>query len=304
MMKQRLGTGARDNGKQNLRSDLRPINLTIVMATYNRADLLRKNIDLLLSSGYAFELLVIDDGSTDSTEETVRSFDDPRIVYRKHPSNYGYAKSLNDGIRHAKNSRIMLCEDDVFISDPDNFIGILNSELVDKRIVATHLLRNGVEKKQSITARFRRYFAEPLAKEVYNYAGKKRVTTRFSNNCFGFDRDEIGTRFDEVNYVGNSFRIESDFQVRARKEGAEIVYNPELLADHIRYKRGGLRVRNPDEFLLQCMTNHVTFLKKYYSSWNVLCYIALSLLAYPTKRNVIQKVLKNTIGKRASPSSV
>jgi glycosyltransferase involved in cell wall biosynthesis len=52
---------------------MRPINLTIVMATYNRADLLRKNIDLLLSSSYAFELLVIDDGSTDRTEKTVRS---------------------------------------------------------------------------------------------------------------------------------------------------------------------------------------------------------------------------------------
>lgn len=283
---------------------MRPINLTIVMATYNRADLLRKNVDLLLSSSYPFELLVIDDGSTDCTEKTVRSFNDPRISYRKHPSNYGYAKSLNDGIQHAKNSRILLCEDDVFISDPDVFIGILNSELSDKRIIATHLLRNGIDKKPSIVARFRRYFAEPLAKEVYNYTGNTRVTTRFCNNCFGFDRDEIKTRFDEVDYVGNSFRIESDFQVRARKEGAEIVYNPKLLADHVRHKKGGLRVSNPDEFLRQCMTNHITFLKKHFSSWNILCYIVLSLLAHPTKRNVIQKVLKSSIGKRGSPSSV
>ena len=275
---------------------MKPINLTVVMATYNRADLLRKNIDLLLSSDYGFELLVIDDGSTDSTEETVRSFNDPRISYLQHLSNYGYAKSLNDGIRSAKNSRILLCEDDVFISDPDAFIGILNSEMGDKRIVATHLLRNGVEKKPSIAARFRRYFAEPLAKEVYGYTGNKRVTTKFCNNFFGFDRDEIETRFDEVNYVGNSFRIESDFQIRARKEGAEIVYNPKLLADHIRYKRGGLRVSNPDEFLRQCMTNHITFLKKHFSRWNILCYIALSLLAHPTKRSIIRKVLKGSIG--------
>jgi glycosyltransferase involved in cell wall biosynthesis len=275
---------------------MKPINLTIVMATYNRAELLRKNINLLLSSGYGFELLVIDDGSTDSTEETVRSFNDTRISYRKHPSNCGYAESLNDGIHHAKNSRILLCEDDVFIYDPDAFIRILNSEMCDKRIIATHLLRNGVEKKPSIAARFRRYFAEPLAKEVYNYAGNKRVITRFCNNCFSFDRDEIKTRFDEANYVGNSFRIESDFQVRARKEGAEIVYNPKLLADHVRYKKGGLRISNPDEFLRQCMTNHVKFLRKHFSSWNILFYIALSLLAHPTKIDVIRKVLKSSIG--------
>jgi glycosyltransferase involved in cell wall biosynthesis len=295
---------AQVNGIQNSRSDMRPINLTIVMATYNRADLLGKNINLLLSSGYAFELLVIDDGSTDCTEKTARSFNDPRISYRKHPSNYGYAKSLNDGIQHAKNSRILLCEDDVFISDPDVFIGILNSEMGEKRIIATHLLRNGIDKKPSILARFRRYFAEPLAKEVYNYTGNKRVTTKFCNNFFGFDRDEIKTRFDEVDYVGNSFRIESDFQFRARKEGAKIVYNPTLLADHIRHKRGGLRVSNSDEFLRQCMTNHITFLKKHFSSWNILCYIMLSLFAHPTKRNVIQKVLKSNIGNRGSPPSI
>jgi len=303
MVETRTVTSARVHGELDSRSDMKPINLTIVMATYNRADLLGKNIDLLLSSSYTFELLVIDDGSTDSTERIVSSFNDPRISYRKHPFNYGYAKSLNDGIEHAKNSGILLCEDDVFISDPGTFIRILSSEMGDKRIVATHLLRNGVDKKSSIASRFRRYFAEPLAKEVYNYSGNKRVTARSCNNCFGFDRDEIKTRFDEVNYVGNSFRIESDFQVRARKEGATIVYNPKLLADHVRYKKGGLRVKNPDEFLRQCMTNHITFLKIHFSRWNILFYIALSLLAHPTKRNVIRRVLKSSL-ERASPSSV
>lgn len=277
---------------------MRPVNLTIVMPTYNRAQLLRENIHLLIGSYYAFELLVIDDASTDNTERVVRSFHDSRVSYFRHPTNCGYARSLNDGICNAKNPRILLCEDDVFISNPDEFIRILDSEMGNKRIVATRLLRNGKETKSGLFERFRRYFAEPLAKEVYNYNGHRRRVIRFSNNCFGFDRDEIRTRFDEKEFGGNSFRIESDFQVRARSEGAEIVYNPKLVIDHKRYASGGLRVRDPDEFLYQCMTNHIKFLRKDFSRWNVLLYIALNLLMRPAKTPVIRKVLKTDIEAR------
>jgi glycosyltransferase involved in cell wall biosynthesis len=280
---------------------MKSVNLTIVMPTYNRAELLRENIRLLLDSDYAFELLVVDDGSIDSTERVVKSTCDSRISYYRHPVNCGYAKSLNDGIRRAKNSRILLCEDDVFISNPDEFIKILDSEMGNKRIVATHMLKNGKEIKPDLLERFRRYFAEPLAKEIYNYNGCKRRVIGFCNNCFGFDRDEIRTRFDEPSYKGNSFRIESDFQIRARNDGAKIVYNPKLVIDHKRYTSGGLRVSDADEFLYQCMLNHITFLRKHYSKWNALIYVTLYLLSRPTKKHVIKKVLKTEMKTRRDP---
>jgi glycosyltransferase involved in cell wall biosynthesis len=274
---------------------MRRVNLTIVMTTYNRRQLLRENISLLLRSDYAFELLIIDDASTDGTETMFKSFNDSRISYYRHPVNCGYARSLNDGICRARNSRILFCEDDAFVLNPDAFISILNSEMNKKTIVATHLLRNGREKKPDLFKRFRQYFAEPLVKEVYSYNGHRRRVTKFCNNCFGFDRDEIKTRFDEVDYSGNSFRIESDFQIRARNEGAKIVYNPTLVIDHRRYTSGGLRVRNFDEYLCQCMKNHVMFLKKHFSKWNVFLYFTMSFLLYPTKKHVIKRVLKMTV---------
>jgi len=274
---------------------MKPTSLTIVMPTYNRAELLRENVSFLLRSNCAFELLIIDDGSTDETERVVKSFNDQRITYYKHQRNYGYARSLNDGIYRAKNSRILLCEDDVFILNLDEFVKILISEMDDKTIVATHVLKNGEEIKPNLVERFRQYFAEPLAKEIYSYNGHSRRLAKFCNNCFGFNREEIGTRFEESDYRGNSFRIESDFQVRARKEGAKIVYNPKLVVDHKRCVKGGLRINDSNEFLYQCMTNHITFLRKHFSQWNIFMYVMLSVLARPTRWYVVKRVIRTYI---------
>lgn len=55
---------------------------SVVIPTYNRADRIEKTITSVLQQTFTdFELIVVDDGSTDNTEAVVRSFDDPRIHY-------------------------------------------------------------------------------------------------------------------------------------------------------------------------------------------------------------------------------
>lgn len=274
---------------------MKPINLTIIMPTYNRAKLLRENIKSLLKSDYSFELLIINDGSSDETEEVVKSFRDPRIVYRRHPFRCGYAKSLNEGIERSRNSRVLLLEDDAFILNPDVFLETLLHEKGYKQIVATHLLSKGKEIKLNLLERSKRFFAEPLAGEIYLYNGRKRKIVRFCNACCSFNKEEIKTRFEESDYFGNAFRVESDFQIRARKEGAAITYDPKLLVDHRRYSTGGHRVHDKDEYLYQCMVNHMIFSKKHYSIWNIFIYVLLKLLAHPTKWFIVKETLKEYV---------
>lgn len=253
--------------------------------------MLKENIASLLKSNYAFELIIIDDGSKDGTEEVVKSFNDSRLVYYKHSCKYGYAKSINEGIRLAKNSQILLLEDDAFILNTEKFFRTLLLEMDHKKIIATHLLLKGKKIRLTLLGKLKKFFAEPLAKEIYLPSGQRRKIVPFCNACCSFNRNEIKTRFDESTYVGNAFGIESDFQIRARREGATIIYNPSLLIDHKRHSVGGNRIRDRDDFLYQCMVNYTMFLKKNFFVWNIYFYILLKILAHPKKWYVFRKAI-------------
>lgn len=56
--------------------------VSIILPTYNRADKLGDAIGSVLAQNYeTFELLVIDDGSTDQTETLINSYEDKRVRY-------------------------------------------------------------------------------------------------------------------------------------------------------------------------------------------------------------------------------
>jgi glycosyltransferase involved in cell wall biosynthesis len=55
---------------------------SIIIPTYNRAGFIGKTIDSLLNQTFDdFEIIVVDDGSTDNTKEIVEAFTDPRVKY-------------------------------------------------------------------------------------------------------------------------------------------------------------------------------------------------------------------------------
>lgn len=78
-----------------------PPAVSVVIATYNRANYLRETIDSVLSQRFQdFELIVVDDGSTDETREIVAPFG-PRVrfIYQE---NRGPSAARNLGVRHAR----------------------------------------------------------------------------------------------------------------------------------------------------------------------------------------------------------
>lgn len=77
--------------------------VSIVLPTYNRAGIISKAIKSVLAQTYTdFELLIIDDGSTDHTEQVVASYNDKRICYYRMLENGGQSKARNCGIQMAK----------------------------------------------------------------------------------------------------------------------------------------------------------------------------------------------------------
>ncbi|MBI3058368.1 MAG: glycosyltransferase [Deltaproteobacteria bacterium] len=92
--------------------------VSVVIATYNRARFLPETIDSVLGQRFRdFELIVVDDGSTDDTSELLRSYGDRiRILCQE---NRGPAAARNLGIRHAR-GRWILIQDSDDLSTPDH----------------------------------------------------------------------------------------------------------------------------------------------------------------------------------------
>jgi len=77
--------------------------VSVVMSVYNGEKYLRQAIDSILNQTYTdFEFIIIDDGSTDSTREIVRSYGDSRIQFVQNGGNIGLTKSLNKGLQIAE----------------------------------------------------------------------------------------------------------------------------------------------------------------------------------------------------------
>jgi glycosyltransferase involved in cell wall biosynthesis len=86
--------------------------ISVIVPTYNRADMLDGCIEAVLAQTMKdFELLIVNDGSADETEQIVRSYREPRIQYLE-KENGGQASARNLGIIKARGKYIALCDDD------------------------------------------------------------------------------------------------------------------------------------------------------------------------------------------------
>ncbi|MEX2493376.1 MAG: glycosyltransferase family 2 protein [Nitrospirales bacterium] len=93
--------------------------VTIGIPTYNRADgYLRQALESALRQTYRnIEIRVSDNCSSDHTEAVVKSYDDPRIVYVKHPQNIGAIRNYNFCLEQAKGEYFLLLHDDDLIDE-------------------------------------------------------------------------------------------------------------------------------------------------------------------------------------------
>ena len=72
------------------------------MTSYNQADSLAEAIQSVLDQTYQdFEILVVDDGSTDASFSVVQESCDDKLVALRHDVNQGYGASLIDGFQYA-----------------------------------------------------------------------------------------------------------------------------------------------------------------------------------------------------------
>ena len=96
--------------------------VSIVIPTYNRAHLIHETLDSVLAQAYInWECIIVDDGSTDNTEEVVKNFvvKDARFQYHKRPIDRkkGANASRNFGFELSKGEYVMFLDADDLVSE-------------------------------------------------------------------------------------------------------------------------------------------------------------------------------------------
>jgi glycosyltransferase involved in cell wall biosynthesis len=95
-----------------VRAPEKPI-VSVVIPTYNRAQWLRRAIMSVLNQTFQdYEIIVVDDGSSDNTQQVENGIRDRRIRYVRHDGNRGASTARNSGIRAARGEYIGFLDDD------------------------------------------------------------------------------------------------------------------------------------------------------------------------------------------------
>ena len=95
--------------------------VSVIIPTYNRKEYVVKAVDSAKGQTYGnVEIVVIDDGSTDATFETILELSkkDPRIVALKNSVNLGFVATLNVGVKASRGKYIARLDDDDVWLDP------------------------------------------------------------------------------------------------------------------------------------------------------------------------------------------
>ena len=268
--------------------------VSVIIPTYNRASLLKRAIKSVLDQTYKnLEIIIVDDGSTDRTEEIVKDFSDKRIRYIHHSKNRGVSAARNRGVKSSKGNFIALLDHDdeylperiekslkVFKDAPES-LGMVWSNFWKVNPVRDVSL-NGVNKEKKVA--FLKYSLEDVKKWMFpmplTWTIRKKVFEKI-----GFFDEELGPAED------------TDFAIRLCKNFSFYFIDEPLAIYHI--TKGSLSSNINIEKLIKIrkifLEKHLDLKKNRKLIASYLCYIGSDLLRIGQVKEARKCLLKSFI---------
>jgi glycosyltransferase involved in cell wall biosynthesis len=208
--------------------------VSVIVPTYNREKYIKQAIDSILQQTFTdFELIVVDDGSTDQTAELVQQIPDDRIryVYRE---NGGTSEAVNTGISHIRGEYFTKLDSDDLWEDTllEDLVSSLES---NPQVGAVYARAQYIDEAGNKLDRFRGWpmaFPENPFKSFLFYDTSVTITTLIRRSAM----DEVGI-FDGSNICSEDW----DYIIRVAKI-TKVIYLDKVLGyvrSHSSNKTGG-----------------------------------------------------------------
>lgn len=211
--------------------------VSIVICTYNRAELVRECLESLVQQTMAhehFEVIIVDNNSPDHTAEVAKTFVDqyPNFRYVKE-ENVGLSHARNRGWKEAKCQWVAYVDDDALAAE--NFVARIYwfLEHHDYRMFGGHWgpwYKYGQPYWMKDKYCSKKILADRIITIPHRYTasgGVMVIEKTLLEQYNGFDT-ALGMAGDKVGYSE-----ETDFQNRIRKDGIEVGYDPDLIIHHL-----------------------------------------------------------------------
>lgn len=259
--------------------------ITVGITCYNAEDTILRAIGSALDQSYSnFEIIVIDDGSSDNSVHVISEFiqDKPKIRLVCHEENKGFPAALNTLVAEAKGEYIAFFDDDD-VSVPER-LALQSQRIRDfEKIVKTDrilcysnrtIVKAGQNKPDHIALGIGRKSPEPFGMSVADFILWHTHDRKFVWGLFG--SCTLMTKVSLLKDIGGfdeSFRrsAEMDMAVRAAGTGAHFIAVDKPLITQFKTPTSDKSGKIPLKFALQLRKKHAIYLKKKGVYWAAIC---------------------------------
>ncbi len=210
--------------------------ISIIVPAYNEEDAIRYGLEKFIELGYheKYELIYINDGSTDRTEAIIREY--PVILYN-HNVNKGYGAALKTGIRKATGDKVIILDSDGQ-HDP-KYIEQLVKQLSDYDMVIGERDAGSFQVK-------RRQSGKKLIRRVGEYLVEQKLPD-YNSGFRGFDRELMR---EMLHLMPNGFSLSTTSTLAFLKEGYTIGTFPIRVEERVGRKSNVKMVKDGSKTIL------------------------------------------------------
>jgi GT2 family glycosyltransferase len=255
-----------------------PLKYSIIVVNYNGGELVLKCIESVLQNTSDFELILVDNNSSDNSALLATSRF-PQIALVKNEENLGFAKANNIGVRRARGNWIVLLNPDTVVTRDwlDSLVRCAGSS-AEVGVVTPKLLRLDGRTVDSTghVFDFRTGYSSDRGNgetDVGQYDDVEEVPS-CCFACAAIKREV----FDHIGFLDEKMILyfeDVDYCIRARIAGWKVLYCPNSVVLHV---RSGVSPKKSTQWGKRAVAYRLRIMLKCYSASNAIKYGVMRIL--------------------------